>query len=107
MSWSEATPPQTYILRLFVAGTTLRSQRAISHIRALCDEYLSDRFDLEVIDVYANPQATREYQIVATPTLVKVLPEPLRRIIGDLSDRAKLMIMLNISAAGGSSEALA
>jgi circadian clock protein KaiB len=107
MTWPEAPAPQTYILRLFVAGTTLRSQRAISHMRAICDQYLAGRFDLEVIDVYINPQATREYQIVATPTLVKVLPEPLRRIIGDLSDHARVLRGLNITALGGSSEALA
>lgn len=107
MSWPEPPPPETYVLRLFVAGTTLRSQRAISHMRHICDEHLPGRFDLEVIDVYANPQATLEYQIVATPTLVKVLPEPLRRIIGDLSDHARVMRGLNITSAGGSAEALA
>ena len=58
-------------------------------MRRICEENLSGRYDLEVIDVYENPDATRELQIVATPTLVKMLPEPLRRIIGDLSEQGE------------------
>ncbi len=107
MSWPEPPAPARYELRLFVAGTTLRSQRAITHLREICDAYLAGRFDLEVIDVYTNPEATREFQIVATPTLVKVLPKPLRRIIGDLSDHAKVLRGLNIPLPGGSAEAIA
>ena len=106
MSWPEPPAPETYVLRLFVAGATLRSQRAISHMRHICDQHLSGRFDLEVIDVYANPAATLEYQIVATPTLVKVKPEPPRKIIGDLSDHGRVMRGLNITASGGTPEAV-
>jgi circadian clock protein KaiB len=69
-----------YKLRLFVTGSTPRSTRAIANMRKICEENLSGRYDLEVVDVYENPDATRELQIVATPTLVKILPEPLRRI---------------------------
>jgi circadian clock protein KaiB len=107
MNWPEPPSAQTYVLRLFVTGTTTRSQRAISNMRKFCDEHLAGRCDLEVIDVYINPEATREYQIIATPTLVKVLPEPLRRVIGDLSDQAKVMTGLNITPFGGSLETVA
>ena len=93
-----------YVLRLFVTGTTPRSQRAIANMRKICAESLAGRYDLEVIDVYKNPEATRVYQVVATPTLVKVLPEPLRRIIGDLSDEEKVVSGLNITPLDGAAE---
>ena len=85
-----------YKLRLFVTGSTPRSARAIANMRRICEENLSGRYDLEVVDVYENPDATRELQIVATPTLVKILPEPLRRIIGDLSNKEKVLAGLNL-----------
>jgi len=106
MTWPATPSPETFVLRLFVTGTTTRSQRAIANIRKICDEYLTGRCDLEVVDVYLHPEATRDYQIVATPTLVKILPEPLRRIVGDLSDRARVLASLNIPLAGGPVEAL-
>lgn len=106
MTWPAAPPLETFVLRLFVTGTTTRSQRAIANIRKICDEYLTGRCDLEVVDVYLHPEATRDFQIVATPTLVKILPEPLRRIVGDLSDRARVLASLNIPPAGGAVEAL-
>jgi circadian clock protein KaiB len=90
-------PNDHYKLRLFVTGSTPRSVRAIANMRRICEENLSGRYDLEVVDVYENPDATRELQIVATPTLVKILPEPLRRIIGDLSDREKVLAGLNLT----------
>jgi circadian clock protein KaiB len=86
-----------YKLRLFVTGSTPRSVRAIANMRKICEENLSGRYDLEVVDVYENPDATRELQIIATPTLVKILPEPLRRIIGDLSDKEKVLAGLNLT----------
>jgi circadian clock protein KaiB len=105
MSWPTTLPEENYVLRLFVTGTTTRSQQAISNIRKICDEYLIGRCDLEVVDVYLHPEATRDFQIVATPTLVKILPEPLRRIVGDLSDRARVLASLNIvPLAGGPME---
>jgi circadian clock protein KaiB len=85
-----------YKLRLFVTGSTPRSTRAIANMRKICEENLSGRYDLEVVDVYENPDATWELQIIATPTLVKILPEPLRRIIGDLSDKEKVLAGLNL-----------
>ncbi len=105
MSRPEPRAPETYVLRLFVAGTTTRSQRAISSLRRICDQHLPGRCDLEVIDIYTNPEATRQFQILATPTLVKVLPAPLRRIIGDLSDHAKVLAGLSIDLSGDPAEA--
>lgn len=86
-----------YVLRLFVTGTTERSQRAIANLQRICETQLAGHYDLEVIDVYQHPEATRDLQVVATPTLVKVLPEPIRRIIGDLSDREKVLAGLDIA----------
>ena len=105
MPWPEPPADETIVLRLFVTGTTPRSQRAITNIRAFCDRRLAGRCDLEVIDVYLDPDATREYQIVATPTLVKLAPEPRRRIVGDLSDEPRIMAFLDMAATGGLSEA--
>jgi circadian clock protein KaiB len=73
-------------------------------MQRICEEELAGMYDLEIIDVYQNPEATRELQVVATPTLVKVLPEPLRRIIGDLSDREKVLSGLNLAPAAGDSK---
>jgi len=94
------TPPAhgpRYKLRLFITGSTPRSTAAIQNMRQICAERLEGDYDLEVIDVYQHPDATRDYQIVATPTLVKVLPEPLRKIIGDLSDRERVLAGLNLA----------
>ncbi len=74
-----------YLLKLYVTGATPASQRAIQRVRALCQEHLAGRYQLDVIDLYQCPTMAREAQIIATPTLVKVQPEPLRRFIGDLS----------------------
>jgi circadian clock protein KaiB len=95
---------ERYVLRLFVTGTTSRSLRAIANMRRICEEALAGRYDLEVIDIYQQPEATRDLQVIATPTLVKVLPEPLRRIIGDLSDREKVLAGLNLTPLSGSDE---
>lgn len=88
--------PGHYKLRLFITGSTPRSTRAIANMRKICEENLSGRYDLEVVDVYANPEATKELQVIATPTLIKILPEPLRRIIGDLSDHEKVLAGLDL-----------
>jgi len=87
---------QRYKLYLFVTGSTPRSMRAIANMRQICDENLEGRYSLEVVDIYDHPEAAQEQQIVASPTLVKVLPEPLRRIIGDLSDKERVLAGLNI-----------
>ncbi len=75
-----------WILKLYVTGVTRASARAIERVRAACEEHLRGRYELEVIDIYQLPALARGEQIVATPTLIRVLPEPLRRYIGDLSD---------------------
>ena len=87
---------QQYVLRLYVTGMTPRSTRAISAVRAICEEFLAGRFDLEIIDVYQQPALIRDEQIFATPTLVKKGPEPERRMIGDMSNRARLMAGLGL-----------
>jgi circadian clock protein KaiB len=91
-------PSQHYLLRLFVSGSTPRSIRAIQNIRALCEEKLSGRYDLEVIDIYQHPEQAKPEQIVVTPTLVKKLPLPLRRVIGDLSNQDRVLVGLDIVA---------
>ena len=86
MSGDDATePPAPYRLRLFVAGSTLRSQRAIENLRRICAEHLAGRIDLEVVDIYQQPELAQQNQVIAAPTLVKLLPMPVRRIVGDLS----------------------
>lgn len=83
-------------LRLFVTGSTPRSQQAIQNIHQICEEYLSGEYELEVIDVSQNPEQAREYQILAVPTLLKELPQPLRKVVGDLSEKDKVLEGLNI-----------
>lgn len=85
-----------YVLRLYVTGMTPRSSRAIATIKSICEEHLDGRYDLEVIDIYQHPMLARDEQIVATPTLVKKLPKPLRRFIGDLSDEERVLFGLDL-----------
>jgi circadian clock protein KaiB len=89
-----------YLLRLFVTGSTPRSARAIQNIRALCEEKLRGRYDLAVIDIYQHPEQAKPEQIVVTPTLVKKLPLPFRKIIGDLSDKERVLVGLDIVPCG-------
>ena len=85
-----------YSLRLYISGSTPRSTRAVASIRNLCEEYLPGRYDLEVIDIYQQPEHAVVAQIIAAPTLIKQLPLPLRRYIGNLADRKKMLVALNI-----------
>jgi circadian clock protein KaiB len=85
-----------YVLRLYVAGLTPRSVTSITSIRQICDEYLKDRCDLEIIDISLEPEKAREEQIIAAPTLIKKLPFPLRRFIGTMVDRKKIIIGLDL-----------
>jgi circadian clock protein KaiB len=87
-----------FVLRLYVAGNTRRSSRAIETTRDICDFYLNGRHDLEVVDLYEFPEAAAREQIVAIPTLVRVLPGPLRRVLGDLSDRKRILLSLGLIA---------
>ena len=85
-----------YLLRLYVTGMTAASSRAIERAREICDRLLQGRYRLEVIDIYQLPALAKDQQIVATPTLIKVLPAPLRRYIGDLSRSEKVLFGLDI-----------
>lgn len=93
----EASGPKHYHLRLFIAGTSVRSQRTIENLRRLLAERLSGRYELEVIDIYQQPELAAVHQVVAAPTLVKLHPLPVRRIIGDLSDEARVLRGLSLS----------
>lgn len=84
-----------YILRLYVTGSSTNSLRAVHNLKKICEEHLPD-YDLEVIDIYENPAAAREEQIIAAPTLVKKLPRPLRKFVGDLSNTQKILVGLDI-----------
>lgn len=87
---------ESYVLRLYVTGMTPRSSKAISTVKAICEEHLQGRYSLEVIDIYQQPALAKDEQIIATPTLVKKLPTPLRRFIGDLSDKERVLIGLDL-----------
>ncbi|MCF3933022.1 circadian clock protein KaiB [Acuticoccus sp. M5D2P5] len=86
----------SYRLRLYVTGRTAHSQRAIRNLQEICENELRDRYQIEVIDVLENPRLAENEKIMATPTLVRRLPEPVRKIIGDLSDREKVLLGLDI-----------
>jgi circadian clock protein KaiB len=89
-----------YLLRLYVVGTTPRSSRAIVNIRKICDEHLAGRYELEVVDVLQNPALAAGEQIVAAPTLIKKLPLPLRRFIGDMSETERILLGLDLRTYG-------
>jgi len=84
------------VLRLYVTGSTPRSSRSIFNIRNLCESRLLGRYKLEVIDIYQQPELARQEQIIAAPTLVKSLPLPLRKLVGDLSDTDRVMVGLDL-----------
>lgn len=92
-----APPAATYKLRLVIAGTTTRSREAIANLRELCAVHLAGQVDLEVIDIYQQPELAAKYQVFAAPTLVKLLPLPVRRIIGNLSREDRVLHGLDIS----------
>jgi circadian clock protein KaiB len=89
------------VLRLYVTGTTARSTRAIANVRRICEEHLRNRYDLEVIDIYQQPMLAKGDQIIAAPTLVKHLPLPLRKLIGDMSDKDRVLMGLDLRPVGG------
>jgi len=89
-------PKSKYLLRLYVTGTTGKSVRAVQNVRRICEEHLQGLYDLEVVDIYKNLPLARGDQIVAAPTLIKRLPEPLRRLIGDMSDEQRVLVGLDI-----------
>ena len=85
-----------YVLKLYVTGSTLRSAKAIASLKKVCEEHLKGRYDLEVIDIYQQPTLAKGEQIIAAPTLVKKLPLPLRKFIGDMSDVDKILLGLDL-----------
>jgi circadian clock protein KaiB len=85
-----------YVLRLYVAGATLRSTEAILNIKKVCEEHLKGRYELEVIDIYQQPVLAKGEQIIAAPTLVKKLPPPLRRFIGSMADVDRILVGLDL-----------
>lgn len=91
-----APPEEQYVLRLYVIGPSQQSVRAIANIKKICEEYLQGRYELEVIDLYQQPQLAQGDQIVAVPTLIKKLPPPLRRIIGDMSKIERVLVGLDL-----------
>ncbi len=88
-----------YVLRLYITGMTLRSAEAIASIRAICEEHLQGRCNLEVIDIYQHPQLAKDEQIIAAHTLVKKRPLPLRRMIGNLADHERVLFGLDLRRA--------
>ena len=90
-----------YHLRLYVAGQTTKSMAAMANLRRVCETHLAGRYEIEVIDLIQNPKLAAGDQILAIPTLVRRLPEPLKRIIGDLSNTEKVLVGLDILQAGG------
>ena len=89
--------PKDYVLRLFVTGTTPRSTRSIINVRNFCDRFLEGHYELEVVDIYQQPTAARDEQIIAAPTLIKSLPLPLRRLVGDFSDQDRVAAGLDLA----------
>lgn len=89
-------PPVTYLLKLYIAGRGARAEAAIANLQQLCENELRGQFELEVIDILEHPERAEQAKILATPTLIKQLPPPLRRVIGDLSDREKLLLGLDV-----------
>jgi circadian clock protein KaiB len=90
---------QQYILRLYVTGQTPKSLRSVENLRQLCEKYLKGRFRLEVVDIYQQPALAAEGQIIAAPTVIKLMPRPLRRLVGDFSDQARVVLGLDIETA--------
>ena len=88
-------------LRLYVAGQTPRSRMALANLKRICEDHLADRYSIEVIDLLEQPQLSRGDQILAIPTLVRRLPKPMRKIIGDLSDTMRVLIGLDLRSANG------
>lgn len=93
---SNPSGPTSYVLRLFITGTNPRSTRAIQNIRAICDERLPGQVELEVIDLYQHPELAKTESVVVAPTLVKLLPPPVRHLIGDLSNFKRVLAGLDL-----------
>ena len=93
---AESSEPDVWDLRLYVAGQTAKSIAAFDNLRRICEEYLPNRYKIEVVDLLENPKLAKGDQIVAIPTLVRKLPDPVRLIIGDMSDTEKTLVGLQL-----------
>jgi circadian clock protein KaiB len=96
----QETDKGNYVLRLYVSGMTPNSLRAVENVRKICAEHLEGRYQLEIIDIYQQPIFAKEGQIVAAPTLVKELPPPLRKFIGDMSQTDRILMGLDVRTKG-------
>ena len=93
---AQAKGTEKYVLRLYVTGMTPRSIKAIENIRKICEENLHGRYELDIIDIYQQPEYAKKEEIIAAPTLIKQLPLPLRKFIGDMSNKDKILVGLNL-----------
>lgn len=91
--------PERFVLRLYIAGQTPKCMRAFTNLKRICEEHLADRYQIEIIDLLQNPQLARGDQILAVPTLVRQLPEPVKKIIGDLSNTERVLVGLDLRRA--------
>ena len=98
LSFSE--PADSWDLRLYIAGQTPKSMRALDNLRRICEEHLAGQYTIEVVDLLVNPRLAKEDQIIAIPTLVRKLPDPIRKIIGDLSDSERTLVGLQLRKSG-------
>jgi circadian clock protein KaiB len=96
-----AQPKRRYVLRLYISGRTSKSTRALQLIKEVCEEHLRGRYELEVIDIYQEPVLAKDDQILAVPTLIRKLPLPLRKLIGDFSDRERVLLGLDLKPRPG------
>ena len=87
---------ESYVLRLYVSGMTPKSLRAVANVKKICEEELSGRYVLEVVDIYQQPELAKQAEIVATPTLIKKLPLPLRRLVGNMANKEKVLVGLDL-----------
>ena len=87
---------ERYELRLYIAGTTPASSRSVETLRAICEEHLKGRYELLVVDVFQQPTLAKDAQVIAVPTLIKKLPAPIRRIVGDLSNEQRVLVGLDL-----------
>jgi circadian clock protein KaiB len=92
----DAAQPERFVLRLYIAGHTPKCMRAFTNLKRICEEHLAGRYGIEIIDLLQNPQLARGDQILAVPTLVRQLPEPVKKIIGDLSNTERVLVGLDL-----------
>jgi circadian clock protein KaiB len=93
---AQAADQSKYVLQLFVAGATPQSSRALTNLKEICETHLRGHYELEVVDVYQQPALAKDGHVIAVPTLLKKLPAPLRRLVGDLSDKEQVLVGLNL-----------